>query len=60
MTSEQFQLHLCETLQDLTDYELAVIYENYLDDATMSLTNGLLTECHRRGITLNHLEDLLQ
>ena len=60
MTSEQFQLHLCETLQDLTDYELAVIYENYLDDATLSLTNGLMTECHRRDISLTDLEDLLQ
>ena len=59
MTSEQFQFHLCETLQDLTDYELAVIYENYLDDATVALTNGLMTECHRRGISLTDLEDLL-
>ena len=59
MTSEQFQFHLVETLQDLTDYELAVIYENYLDEATVSLTNGLMTECHRRGISLTDLEDIL-
>jgi hypothetical protein len=59
MTSEQFQYHLVETLQDLTNYELAVIYENYLDEATLSLTNGLITECHRRGISLTDLEDLL-
>ena len=59
MHSDTLHFHLVETLQARTDYELAVIYENYLDDATVSLTNGLMTECHRRGISLTDLEDIL-
>ena len=59
MTREQFQYHLIETLQDLTDRELAVIYEDYIDDATVSLMNGVMAECQRRGISLNDLEDIL-
>jgi hypothetical protein len=59
MTREQFQYHLIETLQDLTDRELAVMYEDYIDDATVSLMNGLMVECQRRGISLTDLEDIL-
>ena len=59
MTREQYQYHLIETLQDLTDKELALIYENYLDEATLSLMNGLVVECQRRGISLTDLEDIL-
>jgi len=59
MTREQFQYHLIETLQDLTDRELAVMYEDYIDDATVSLMNGLMAECQRRGISLTDLEDIL-
>lgn len=59
MTREQFQYHLIETLQDLTDRELAVMYQDYIDDATVSLMNGLMAECQRRGITLTDLEDIL-
>ena len=59
MTREQFQFHLIETLQDLTDRELAVMYEDYIDDATVSLMNGLMVECQRRGISLTDLEDIL-
>lgn len=59
MTKEQYQYHLIETLQDLTDKELALIYENYLDEATLSLMNGLVVECQRRGISLTDLEDIL-
>ena len=58
MTREQFQYHLIETLQDLTEYELAVMYIDYIDDATVSLMNGLMVECQRRGISLNDLEDI--
>ena len=59
MNRAQFQLHLIETFQDLTDRELAVIYEDYIDDATVSLMNGVMAECQRRGISLNDLEDIL-
>ena len=59
MTREQFQYHLIETFQDLTDRELAVIYQDYIDDATVSLMNGVMAECQRRGISLNDLEDIL-
>ena len=59
MNREQFQYHLIETFQDLTDRELAVIYEDYIDDATVSLMNGVMAECQRRGISLNDLEDIL-
>lgn len=59
MNKEQYQFHLIETLQDLTVDELALIYENYLDEATLSLMNGLVVECQRRGLTLNDLEDHL-
>ncbi|MAU75350.1 MAG: hypothetical protein CL831_00570 [Crocinitomicaceae bacterium] len=59
MNREQYQFHLAETMQDLTDRELAVMYEDYIDDATVSLMNGLVTECQRRGISLNDLEDIL-
>jgi len=56
---EQYQFHLAETMQDLTDKELAVLYSDYIDDATLSLMNGLMTECQRRGYSLNDLEDIL-
>ena len=59
MNRAQFQYHLIETFQDLTDRELAVIYEDYIDDATVSLMNGVMAECQRRGISLNDLEDIL-
>ena len=59
MNRAQFQLHLIETFQDLTDRELAVIYQDYIDDATVSLMNGVMAECQRRGISLNDLEDIL-
>ncbi len=59
MTREQFQYHLIETLQDLTEKELAVMYQDYIDDATVSLMNGLMVECQRRGISLTDLEDIL-
>jgi hypothetical protein len=59
MTREQFQYHLIETLQDLTERELAVMYQDYIDDATVSLMNGLMAECQRRGISLTDLEDIL-
>ena len=59
MTREQYHLHLVETLQDLTDRELAVMYQDYIDDYTVSLMNGLMAECQRRGISLNDLEDIL-
>ena len=59
MTREQFQYHLIETLQDRTERELAVMYQDYIDDATVSLMNGLMAECHRRGISLTDLEDIL-
>ena len=59
MTREQYHLHLVETLQDLTDRELAVMYQDYIDDYTVSLMNGLMTECQRRGISLTDLEDIL-
>ena len=59
MNREQNQLHLAETMQDLTDKELAVLYSDYIDDATLSLMNGLMVECQRRGISLNDLEDIL-
>ena len=59
MNREQYQFHLAETMQDLTDRELAVMYSDYIDDATLSLMNGLMTECQRRGISLTDLEDIL-
>ena len=59
MNREQYQFPLAETMQDLTGRELAVMYEDYIDDATVSLMNGLVTECQRRGISLNDLEDIL-
>ena len=59
MNREQYQFHLAETMQDLTDKELAVMYSDYIDDATLSLMNGLMVECQRRGISLNDLEDIL-
>jgi hypothetical protein len=59
MNREQYQFHLAETMQDLTDRELAVMYSDYIDDATLSLMNGLMVECQRRGISLNDLEDIL-
>ena len=59
MTREQYHLHLVETLQDLTDRELAVMYQDYIDDYTVSLMNGLMAECQRRGISLTDLEDIL-
>ena len=59
MNRAQFQYHLIETFQDLTDRELAVIYEDYIDDGTVSLMNGVMAECQRRGISLNDLEDIL-
>ena len=58
MTQEQYQYHLIETLQDLSDHELAVMYIDYIDNATVSLMNGLMVECQRRGISLNDLEDI--
>ena len=59
MNREQYQFHLAETMQDLTDKELAVMYSDYIDDATLSLMNGLMVECQRRGISLTDLEDIL-
>ena len=59
MTQEQYQYHLIETLQDLTDKELALIYSDYIDEGTLSLMNGLVVECQRRGIALTDLEDIL-
>lgn len=59
MNQTQYQYHLAETLQDLTLDELACIYENYIDEATVSLMNGLISECNRRGLSLNDLEDHL-
>ena len=59
MTREQYHLHLVETLQDLTDRELAVMYQDYIDDYTISLMNGLMAECQRRGLSLTDLEDIL-
>ena len=59
MTPEQYQHHLIETLQDLSDMELAVMYGDYIDESTVSLMNGLIAECCRRGISLSDLEDIL-
>ena len=59
MTREQYHLHLVETLQDLTDHGLALLYGDYLDDYTAPLLNGFIAEANRRGLTLNDLEDLL-
>ena len=59
MTPEQYQLHLVETLQDLTDHGLALLYGDYMDDFSPGLINGLVSECNRRGLTLNDLEAIL-
>tara|TARA_B100001094_G_C18040117_1_gene724561 strand:- start:292 stop:483 length:192 start_codon:yes stop_codon:yes gene_type:complete len=59
MTPEQYQLHLVETLQDLTDHGLALLYGDYMDDFSPGLINGLVSECNRRGLTLNDLEQML-
>lgn len=59
MTPEQYQLHLVETLQDLTDHGLALLYGDYMDDYSPGLINGLISEANRRGLTLNDLEQIL-
>ena len=59
MNREQYQLHLIEVIQDLSDSELALMYRDYIDDHTLSLMDGLLTECQRRGLSLTDLEDIL-
>ena len=59
MNSKQYQSHLVECLQWATDEDLARIYEDYLDEATLSLMNGLVVECQRRGLSLMDLEDIL-
>ena len=59
MTPEQYQLHLVETLQDLTDHGLALLYGDYMDNYTTGLINGLIAEANRRGLSLNDLEQIL-
>ena len=59
MTPEQYQLHLVETLQDLTDHGLALLYGDYMDNYTTGLINGLIAEANCRGLTLNDLEQML-
>ena len=53
----QRQREIAAGLQYATDKELALIYCQYIDDYTLSLMNGLMEECHRRGLALEDLED---
>lgn len=57
ISRQQYQRRLAEGLQDCTDEELATIYCQYIDNYTISLMNGLMEECHRRGLSLTDLEE---
>ena len=47
-------------LQDLSDQDLAAVYEQYFDNPGSMWFSEIFWEANRRGLSLTDLEELLQ